>query len=201
MSFWELINARKVQKALFIGFGRGEEISKLSESIPESAIVYGIEVNHRLVDAAAQALSHLPQKPVLQIAKAEDLPFESETMDLVFCKVVLSEIPDWRLALAEMIRVTKQGGHVVIVDFVQYNPDWLTVSGDIHPGFDPEALIRELNSMGMWVLQREDAVGKGTIGILDGEKLWVETFFIEAIKEVENNKYKIGAGVSALGAI
>ena len=72
MSFWELINVRKVQKALFIGFGSGEEISKLSESLPESAIVYGIEVNHRLVDTAAQALSRLPQRPVLQIAKADE---------------------------------------------------------------------------------------------------------------------------------
>ena len=61
MSFWELINVRKVQKALFIGFGSGEEISKLSESLPESAIVYGIEVNHRLVDTAAQAYLASPR--------------------------------------------------------------------------------------------------------------------------------------------
>ena len=121
---------------------------------------------------------------------AQSLPYESGSMDLVFCKIVLSEIPDWERALAEMARVLKPSGRLILIDFVSYSPDGLTISRDAHPGFDIEVVIRELRANGMRVLQREDAAGKGTIGSLDGERLWVETFLMTAIKENENDTFK-----------
>jgi len=185
MAIFERINVNRIEKALFVGFGSGEEIAQLSSKLGRGALIYGIEINAMLVEASQNRLKDIPQKLVLQSARAESLPFESTSMDFVFCRIVLSEIPDWKRAVAEMVRVIRPHGRVVIVDFVSYNPDWLAVSGDAHPGLDPEMVADVLQAHGMQILQLDNAAGKGTIGSLHGERLWVETFFLEAIKEAQ----------------
>ena len=92
---WERIDLHETQKVLFVGFGDGEEIAEFGQKLQRTSTIYGIEINSRLIETAQQRHATLPQKLVLQIAKAKSLPFESESFDLVFSKAVLSEIPDW----------------------------------------------------------------------------------------------------------
>ncbi len=47
---------------------------------------------------------------------AEEIPFPEEAFDIVFCRVAAHHFRDLQRALAEMVRVTKQGGRIVIVD-------------------------------------------------------------------------------------
>ncbi len=51
-------------------------------------------------------------------ADAELLPFRSEAFDRVTCRIAPHHFPDLRGAIAEMLRVTKRGGLVGIVDSV-----------------------------------------------------------------------------------
>jgi len=56
-------------------------------------------------------------------AKAEALPFEDASFDLVTCRIAPHHFPDVRTALSEMTRVTRPGGRIGIIDsVVPYEP-------------------------------------------------------------------------------
>lgn len=55
---------------------------------------------------------------LLQEGNAEALPFVSASFDLVFCRSSLHHFADARVAVEEMVRVTKPEGRVVLVDLV-----------------------------------------------------------------------------------
>ena len=54
---------------------------------------------------------------MLQQGDAQALPFLDETFDCVTISFGIRNIPDLRLALLEMYRVTKKGGRVLILEF------------------------------------------------------------------------------------
>ena len=55
---------------------------------------------------------------VLQEGNAEALPFVDESFDIVFCRSSLHHFADPKRAVAEMVRVCRIGGRVVLVDLV-----------------------------------------------------------------------------------
>ena len=60
---------------------------------------------------------HLDDRLMLQQGDAQALPFLDETFDCVTISFGIRNIPDLRLALLEMYRVTKKGGRVLILEF------------------------------------------------------------------------------------
>jgi demethylmenaquinone methyltransferase/2-methoxy-6-polyprenyl-1,4-benzoquinol methylase len=60
---------------------------------------------------------HLDDRLVLQQGDAQALPFSDETFDCVTIAFGIRNIPDLRLALLEMYRVTKKDGRVLILEF------------------------------------------------------------------------------------
>lgn len=52
---------------------------------------------------------------VLQVAEAQQLPFDEATFDTVVATLTLCSIPDDRLAVGEMDRVLRPGGSVIDV--------------------------------------------------------------------------------------
>ncbi len=103
-------------------------------------------------------------------------------MDLIFCKLVLTEILEWRKAVSEITRVTRKGGRIIIIDFHSYNPEWQQRSGDAHPGFDPEEIVDNLVTNGCAILQIIHDVDIRQIGSINGDILHVGVFLIEAGK-------------------
>ena len=51
-------------------------------------------------------------------ADAERLPFQNESFDRVVCRIAPHHFPDVRAAISEMVRVTRLGGKVGIIDSV-----------------------------------------------------------------------------------
>ena len=78
--------------------------------------VVGLDIT---ADMAEQARSHLDE---LVIAPAEKMPFNSGSFDIVFSRqgVQFMDLPD---AIAEMARVTRPGGRIVIVNLCAYGPE------------------------------------------------------------------------------
>jgi SAM-dependent methyltransferase len=54
-------------------------------------------------------------------AEAEALPFENETFDLVVSYLSLIDIPDVAPAIAEMVRVLRPGGRLLIANLTSFN--------------------------------------------------------------------------------
>ncbi len=59
----------------------------------------------------------LDDRLILQQGDAQALPFLDESFDCVTISFGIRNIPDLRLALLEMYRVTKKGGRVLILEF------------------------------------------------------------------------------------
>jgi SAM-dependent methyltransferase len=90
-------------------------------------------------------------------AGIDDLPFESESFDVVMCNWVLYHLPDPDRGLAELARVLRPGGRFVGAYNSPGHLDelWSAVERD-HAGFDPgEYLGRHLESV-----ERREASGE-----------------------------------------
>jgi SAM-dependent methyltransferase len=83
------------------GCGSGRELQDLSEY----GNVHGVELDP---DAAAYAASRALGE--VKVGRLEELPWGSDVFDLITCLDVLEHLPDDRVALLELRRVTKPGG-------------------------------------------------------------------------------------------
>ncbi|WP_250028767.1 methyltransferase domain-containing protein [Paractinoplanes maris] len=66
-------------------------------------------------DMLAQARVRVPQATFLE-GDLDALPVADEHADLVICALALAHLPDLRPALAELARVLKPGGHLIVTD-------------------------------------------------------------------------------------
>lgn len=122
----ERVRGRRYQNALDIGCGEGRFCRSL-QSLNIATI--GIDPTPRLLDEARARDPHGDYR----LAKAEQLPFEAASFDLVVSYLTLIDIADFRAALKEMQRVLKPGGTLLIANlnsFTTASPDgWARDAG------------------------------------------------------------------------
>lgn len=53
------------------------------------------------------------------------LPLDSAGIDAAFCVMVMHFLPDPQSAIAELCRITRPGGSVILVDLVQHKQQWM----------------------------------------------------------------------------
>lgn len=56
---------------------------------------------------------------------ALNLPLKSHSVDAAFCVMVLHFLPDPQLAIADLCRITRSGGTVILVDLVKHQQNWM----------------------------------------------------------------------------
>jgi ubiquinone/menaquinone biosynthesis C-methylase UbiE len=78
----------------------------------------GIDLSPAMLDIARNRASKLGRAADLREADAHALPFSDGSFDTVVCTFSLCGIPDERLAIAEMKRVLKPGGALLLADHV-----------------------------------------------------------------------------------
>ncbi|MBW3589170.1 MAG: methyltransferase domain-containing protein [Actinobacteria bacterium] len=94
-----------VGSALDVGCGPGTYLEKLSH---RSEIVVGVDLSPGMVQEARKATS------TVTVADALHLPFIEDTFDTTLCIHMLYHVPDIEAAIAELRRVTRPGGRVVV---------------------------------------------------------------------------------------
>lgn len=77
----------------------------------------GVDPTRNLIAAARQ---RDPEGRYVE-AGAEDLPFPDASFDLVVSYMALVDIPDAAAAIAEMARVLRPGGHLLIANSTSFN--------------------------------------------------------------------------------
>ena len=92
-------------RILDVGCGIGAYVEKFRLF---SGQVHGVDVDS---DKVAKASENLPN---IQVAPAEVLPYPAGSFDFVFLHEVIEHVESDREAIAEAVRVTEPGGHVVI---------------------------------------------------------------------------------------
>ena len=88
--------------------------------------VIAVDHSQTMLDATAAKLQAAGAHGVeLRRGDAADLPLEEASVDAAFAHMVLHYLPSPAEALAEMGRVVKPGGLVVVVDFEEHDREWM----------------------------------------------------------------------------
>jgi len=98
------------ERALDVGTGAGAFAYALSPRVKE---VVGVEIDEEL---AARARADAPSNVEIIVANGERLPFDSYEFDLSATLRTLHHTPRPELLVAELIRVTKLGGTILVAD-------------------------------------------------------------------------------------
>jgi ubiquinone/menaquinone biosynthesis C-methylase UbiE len=106
------------QRVLDVGCGPGIDTVAVAELIGASGSVDGVDTDLTLVAAAERRASAagLHDRVHHRVADALALPFAAQTFDAVRGERLFQHLPDPRAALAEMLRVTRPGGWIVVLD-------------------------------------------------------------------------------------
>jgi demethylmenaquinone methyltransferase/2-methoxy-6-polyprenyl-1,4-benzoquinol methylase len=114
------LHLRPGQRVLDVGSGPGRLVFALSDRVTPGGSVDGVDGAAEMV-SRAQRNNRRAQRPVtFRTARAQQLPFPDEQFDAVTCTLVLHHVAeaDRPQAVAEMYRVLRPGGLLLVADFV-----------------------------------------------------------------------------------
>lgn len=100
---------------LDVGCGPGF-VSKMISDLQPKAYVYGIDLEQRYVDFGNDFLSDKMKLHFIQ-GNCNNLDFKNDSFDVTFSRYVFEHLDFPKVALNEMIRVTKPGGYICVVDW------------------------------------------------------------------------------------
>ncbi|KAB0672258.1 bifunctional demethylmenaquinone methyltransferase/2-methoxy-6-polyprenyl-1,4-benzoquinol methylase UbiE [Oryzomonas sagensis] len=114
-----LIKYREGSRILDVATGTGDVALEIARSTPSSVKITGADFCQEMVEfgQAKVATSPYAGRIDFKMAPCEDLPFPDNTFDSVTIAFGIRNVVDRRLGLAEMWRVLRPGGRVVILEF------------------------------------------------------------------------------------
>lgn len=115
------------QKVLDVGCGPGTDTIALAQLVGDSGRVVGIDWDQEMIDEADRRAveAGVDRTVTHRRGDATALPFDSGEFDSCRSERLFQHLHSPEAALSEMVRVTKEGGWVVVVD-----TDWGTASID-----------------------------------------------------------------------
>jgi SAM-dependent methyltransferase len=111
----ETLRPRPGDRLLEVGCGRGTAALALAPEAAPLRLV-GIDRDLARVSEAVVSLAEHEVRARLAVADAVALPFASSTFDASFAVAVLQHVRQASQALAELARVTRPGGRVIVVE-------------------------------------------------------------------------------------
>jgi len=113
----ERLNIATGDRVLDVGCGTGDDVRMLAPLVGSTGRVVGIDASKTMIDLAEER-SRLSSLPVsFAVGNALSLDFPDDAFDACRCVTVLMHVDGEPAdAIAEMVRVTRPGRHVVIFD-------------------------------------------------------------------------------------
>jgi demethylmenaquinone methyltransferase/2-methoxy-6-polyprenyl-1,4-benzoquinol methylase/phosphoethanolamine N-methyltransferase len=107
-------------RVLDVGCGTGE-VTLLAKTRTKGGQVYGIDPAPEMIAAARKKAGRRGLEVDFRVGVIESLPFEESTMDVVTSSLMMHHLPeDLKVrGLAEIYRVLKPGGRLLIADFMR----------------------------------------------------------------------------------
>ncbi|HRD66762.1 MAG TPA: class I SAM-dependent methyltransferase [Candidatus Competibacter sp.] len=124
---YELMQLKKGDKVLDVGCGPATDTITLASLVGETGQVFGVDIDEQqIMHANQKAVDAGVNKVVTHyLVNGYQLPFGADCFDSVRSERVFQHNADSNQLLKEMIRVTKCGGWIVVLD-----TDWSTMSID-----------------------------------------------------------------------
>jgi ubiquinone/menaquinone biosynthesis C-methylase UbiE len=110
----EWVCTRATGDVLEVAVGTGRNLAHY----PIQARITGIDLSPAMLDLARRRAADLGREIVLAEGDAQELSFPDASFDTVVCTLGLCGFPDERVAIAEMRRVLRPGGRLLLLDHV-----------------------------------------------------------------------------------
>jgi ubiquinone/menaquinone biosynthesis C-methylase UbiE len=111
----EWVCSRTRGEVLEIAVGTGRNLPYY----PEDVRLTGIELSPKMLDLACRRARELGREADLRVCDAQNLPFPDASFDTVVATLALCTIPDERRAVAEVARVLRPGGRLLLLEHVR----------------------------------------------------------------------------------
>jgi ubiquinone/menaquinone biosynthesis C-methylase UbiE len=134
---------------LEVGCGPGTDVFELVDIVGPAGRLVGLDASEAMIAEARRRASEHTVPLTFEVGDVQALRFPDATFDVCRAARLLEHLPDAGQALAEMARVTRRGGRVVVFDL-----DWDTLIID-HPDKETTRTI---------VLSYSDSIRNGWIG-------------------------------------
>lgn len=118
---WALQGTHPAGAVLEIGAGSGAMAAELLATHPALRLTV-TDFDADMVAAAERRLAPFADRTSARQADATALPFDDDSFDFVLSWIMLHHTVEWEKALAEAVRVTRPGGHVVGYDLLSTAP-------------------------------------------------------------------------------
>jgi ubiquinone/menaquinone biosynthesis C-methylase UbiE len=102
-------------RTLEVAAGTGRNLPYYDERVALTAV----DLSGQMLAHAERRAASLNREVNFRVADAQALPFEDASFDTVVATLALCSIPDDRAGTAEMARVLKPGGRLVLLDHVR----------------------------------------------------------------------------------
>ncbi len=124
---YQCMKVAKGHKVLDVGCGPGADTISLAQLVESSGKVCGVDYDGEMILAAKRNAENLGVSFWVEHEKADAsfMPFEDDYFDSCRSERLFQHLQNPTAALSEMVRVTKDGGWIVVLD-----PDWGSVSID-----------------------------------------------------------------------
>lgn len=118
----EWVCSRATGEVLEVAVGTGRNFP----FYPSGTTVTGVELSPAMLAIAGRRATELGMEVDLRQADAQTLPFDDASFDTVVCTLSLCAIPDHATAIAEMARVLRPGGRLLLLDHIgsRWWPVW-----------------------------------------------------------------------------
>ena len=133
------------QRLLDVGCGTGDDVRALAGLLAPGGLVVGVEPSEVLLAEARRRAADSPLPLRFAAGDASDLPFSAGSFHACRAERVFQHLADPLRALTEMIRVTRPGGRVLVLD-----TDWGTTAVS---GADRSLTRRVLDGFGDHITQ------------------------------------------------
>jgi SAM-dependent methyltransferase len=112
------LRLKQVRSVLDVGCGLGHWGLKLLPHLRSGARLTGLDREPVWIKDAKRIASRagLGRRTHFQVGSADSLPFDDFSFDLVTCQTLLIHVADPMRVISEMLRVTRVGGQVLLVE-------------------------------------------------------------------------------------
>jgi phosphatidylethanolamine/phosphatidyl-N-methylethanolamine N-methyltransferase len=126
----QLVSGLAPERILELGVGTGLTLGQY----PKQARITGIDVStDMLASARSRVASHDQARIDLRVMDAEDMDFADASFDCVTLPYVLSVTPHPERMVAQVRRVCRPGGDIVIVNHFSGQPPWRALETALRP--------------------------------------------------------------------
>src|SRR5215469_11960608 len=114
----DLAELQRGEMVLDVGCGTGTQALVAKERVGETGRVYGVDPGPKQIAHARSKAARRGLPIDFQVGVIEQLPFSAQVFDVVLSTFMMHHLPDdlKRRGLAEIARVLKPGGRLVVLD-------------------------------------------------------------------------------------